>query len=42
MHRGSIYGLHLCEAEFDVGHWFESLVEGHPLTIYTPSLGSIA
>ena len=32
----------LIKGEFGVGHWFEVVVEGRPLSMYTPSLESMA
>ena len=35
-------GGELIKSEFGVGHWFEGVVEGHPLPMNTPSLESMA
>ncbi len=32
----------LIKSEFGVGHWFEVVVEGHPLSMNTPSPESMA
>ena len=35
-------GGELIKSEFGVGHWFEGVVEGHSLSMNTPSLESMA
>ena len=35
-------GGELIKGDCDVGHWFAGVVEGHPLSMYTPSLESMA
>ena len=42
LHYAARNGCELIKSEFGVGHWIEVVVEGHPLSMNTPSLESIA
>ena len=42
LHYAARNGCELIKSEFGVGHWIEVVVEGHPLSMNTPSLESMA
>ena len=42
LHYAARNGCELIKSEFGVGHWIEVVVEGHPLSMNTPSPESMA